>query len=262
MDILDQIINYKKKEVSHQKTLQPVKKLESSEYFRRKGISFRDALIKPGPSIIGEFKRKSPSGGIINSGVDPFRVASDYKEAGLDAVSVLTDNRFFGGTQSDLSGTVDLGIPVLRKDFIIDEYQVIESKSLGASAILLIAAALTGQQVLNLFRLSRDLGMDVLFEIHEISDIDKLFPDIELTGVNNRDLRSLDVTTERSLELLPHLPPDCIKVSESGLSSAIDVANLYRAGYDAFLIGSTFMRADNPGFAAARFLNDLRISIS
>lgn len=259
MDILEKIASVKREEVKSRKITHPVSGLERSSFFKRRMPSFYEALAKPGPSVIGEFKRKSPSLGDINPAADIREVALGYQDAGIAAMSVLTDAEFFGGKNSDLSEAAEfLNIPVLRKDFIVDEYQVIEAKSIGAGAILLIASILSKKEVDILSALARGLGMDILFEIHDISDLDKMNQNIKIVGVNNRNLKTFDVSIDNSNELFRHLPQDGLKVAESGLRSFEDVHRLFLKGYDAFLIGETFMRSEDPRKSAAGFIKNLK----
>ena len=262
MDILDKIIAFKKDEVKVRQNLYPASSLEDSVYFKLKMPSFHESLAKCGPSIIGEFKRKSPSKGNMNIAADVKQVAKDYQEAGIDAMSVLTDKEFFGGENNDLQLVAEfIKIPLLRKEFIIDEYQVIESKSIGASAILLIASVLSTKEVDRLTDLAFNLGMEVLFEIHDQKDLEKMNQKIKIIGVNNRNLKTFEVKVDNSIDLFNHLPQNCIKVAESGFHTTNDVKRLFNAGYDAFLIGEKFMRSDNPGKTAADFMRDLKIQI-
>lgn len=260
MDILDRIIAFKRDEVKGRKKLFPVNRLEDSQFFKHDMPSFHEALAKPGPSIIGEFKRKSPSKGNINFTAGVKQVAKEYQDAGIAAISVLTDNEFFGGNNTDLQLVAEfIRIPLLRKEFIIDEYQVIESKSIGASAILLIASVLSAREVEQLSDLAFNLGMEVLLEIHDEKDLDKMNHKIELIGVNNRNLKTFEVKIDNSLELFSMLPLNCLKVAESGFQSTDDVKRLFTAGYDAFLIGEKFMKSDNPGKTASDFIRNLKI---
>lgn len=262
MDILDKITALKRDEVKVRKILNPVSKLEKSELFKRRMPSFFEALEKPEPSIIGEFKRKSPSKGDINITADLEQVARGYQDAGAAAISILTDDRFFGGKGLDLQRVAEfIKIPLLRKDFIVDEYQVIESKSIGAGAILLIASILSKKKVALLSGLALNLGMDILFEVHDIDDLDKLNQNIKIVGVNNRNLKTFEISLDNSLELFHHLPQNCLKVAESGFQTYKDVKQLFTRGYDAFLIGERFMGTDNPGMTAAGFINDLKSGI-
>jgi indole-3-glycerol phosphate synthase len=259
MDILDKIVATKKNELEDKKSSYPVSKLEDSAFFKREMPSFYEALTKSKPSIIGEFKRKSPSKGVINNNSNPGQVAKGYEKAGVAAISILTDNKFFGGENNDLRDVAGITkIPILRKDFIVDEYQVIESKSIGASAILLIASILSKNEVYNFSDLALRLGMDVLFEIHDEKDLNKINPKIKIIGVNNRNLKTFTVSMNNSTDLFPLLPQNCIKVAESGIQTYKDVKQLITKGYDAFLIGERFMRSDDPGKAAADFIKSLK----
>ena len=262
MDILEKITAFKREEVKSRKIMNPVSILEKSTFFKRSMPSFHAALAKPVPSVIGEYKRKSPSQGTINPAADIRQVATGYQEAGIAAMSVLTDEEFFGGTNSDLQTVAGLlKIPVLRKDFIIDEYQVIEAKSIGSGAILLIASILSKKEVDILSGIAHNLGMDILFEIHDLMDLDKMNQNIKIVGVNNRNLKTFKVSIKNSNELFHHLPHDCLKVAESGFQTIEDVQHLFYMGYDAFLIGERFMKTADPGKAALQFINNLKTMI-
>jgi indole-3-glycerol phosphate synthase len=259
MDILEQIASAKREEVRLSKLKIPTDRLERSELFGRRMPSFHKALEEPGPSIISEFKRKSPSRGDINPSADIRNVAQGYQNAGAKAMSVLTDEKFFGGTNSDLTDSARLiNIPILRKDFIVDEYQVVEAKSIGASAVLLIASMLEREEVEIFSKLAFSLGMDVLFEIHDLADLEKMSGNINIIGVNNRNLKTFEVTRESSNDLLRHLPVNSLKVAESGILTPEDVRQLFDSGYDAFLIGEAFMKAIDPGLAAKTFIEKLK----
>jgi indole-3-glycerol phosphate synthase len=262
MDLLDKIIAFKRNEINNKKRSFPINKLEDSVFFQRKMPSFYDSLVNAGPSIIGEFKRKSPSKGIINIDSEVEQVARQYKEAGIAAISILTDMEFFGGKNNDLQDIAGLTkLPLLRKDFIVDEYQVIESKSIGASAVLLIATVLTKKEIDRLTELIINLEMDVLFEIHDRKDLEKINHKIGIIGVNNRNLKTFEVNFDNTKELFFYLPDDCLKVAESGFRNCKDVKELFSTGYDAFLIGENFMRSKNPGETAAQFMKDLKSSM-
>ena len=262
MNVLDKIIAFKRTELKDKKKCFPVSKFEDSAFFKREMPSFHDALAKPGPSIIGEFKRKSPSKGMININAKVEQVAREYEQAGIAAMSILTDMEFFGGTDHDLRNVAGfINIPLLRKDFIVDEYQVVESRSIGASAILLIAAILSKKEVGTLTELSLNLGMDVLFEIHDEKDMEKMSHKIKIMGINNRNLKTFEVSMDHSRELFSRLPENCLKVAESGFQTYKEVTELFTTGYNAFLIGGEFMRSKNPGMAAARFMKDLKKSM-
>ena len=259
MNILDKITAYKRDEVKVRKILNPVSNLEKSDFFKCRMPSFFEALAMADPSIIGEFKRKSPSKGAINITADLEQVARGYQDAGAAAMSVLTDEEFFGGKDSDLMNVAEfLKIPLLRKDFIVDEYQVIESKSIGAAAILLIASVLSKKEVADFSGLALNLGLDVLFEVHDIEDLDKLNQNIKIVGVNNRNLKTFDISLDNSIDLFHHLPQNCLKVAESGFQTFKDVKQLFTKGYDAFLIGEKFMRSEDPGITATIFINNLK----
>jgi len=260
MDILDKIVTVKREEVKARKRLYPIKKLEESIFFNRIMPSFFDALNIPGPSIIGEFKRKSPSKGVINNTANIEKVANGYNDAGIAAMSILTDKEFFGGDELDLRKVAGFSsIPIIRKDFIVDEYQILESKSLGAAAILLIASILTKAEIEDFLTLASTLGLDVLFEVHDEKDIDKMNNKVKIAGVNNRNLKTFEINTRNSIGLLHLLPDSCIKVAESGFQTSNDVAELYANGYDAFLIGEKFMRSEDPAKTAAEFIRNLKI---
>ena len=222
---------------------------------------FRSALQKEGVNVIAEFKRRSPSKGMIREGANPIDVARAYEAGGAVAMSVLTEEDYFSGSLDDLrqvKATVEL--PVLRKDFIVDEYQVYESAIAGADAILLIVAALDDESLLRLRRLAEDeLGMDALVEVHTSEEMKRAAAcGAKLIGVNNRDLRTFEVSLETSLSLAREAPSEALLISESGLNSAADLQRLYDAGYRGFLIGETLMRADDPIEALRRFRNDTR----
>jgi len=259
MNILERIAAAKREEVRSRKLMDPVSILEKSSFFNQNVPSFYEAMEKHVPSVIGEFKRKSPSRGDINPGASPTVVALGYQDAGIAAISVLTDEEFFGGRNSDLQEVAGLvKIPVLRKDFIVDEYQVVEAKSIGAGAILLIASILTKKEVDTFSGLALKLGMDILFEIHDLSDLDKMSQNIKIIGVNNRNLKTFDISMDNSDELYHHLPRECLKVAESGFQTSEDVIRLFKKGYDAFLIGERFMRSGDPGKSASIFMNNLK----
>ena len=259
MDILENIAAFKREEVKLRKEILPVKELQKSSYFERTPVSFYDALNMHKPSVIGEFKRKSPSKGIINNSADIRNVASGYRTAGVAAMSILTDNKYFGGDISDLSVIASgSSLPLLRKDFIIDEYQVFESKSIGASAILLIGSILTKEESVMLTRLAISLGMEVLFEIHDLKDLERMDENVRIVGVNNRNLRTFEINMKNSIDLLPGLPHQCLKVAESGFQTVSDVMEMFSGGFDAFLIGERFMKEENPGNSAYEFISGLK----
>ena len=263
--ILDKIITHKRREVRDRQALVPVKLLEKSLYMSAKPLSLRHYLRRDDLSgIIAEFKRKSPSKGIINAHAPVERTTLGYMQAGASALSVLTDTEFFGGRNEDLTTARRYNFcPILRKDFVVDEYQILEAKSIGADAVLLIAAVLTGAEVLHLGRFAKSLGLEVLLEIHDAEELDKtLHPDaISLVGVNNRNLHDFSVRLDTSGELAGRIPDEYVKVTESGLSTATDLAALRAVGYRGFLIGETFMRHGRPEKACAALVQQLRVGV-
>lgn len=259
MTILDKIIENKKKELHLISGITSVADLEKSSFFERKTISLSDFLQERNKTgIIAEFKRKSPSKGIINSLSLVEEVTAGYFREGASGISVLTDVQFFGGSNADLIQIREKSIfPILRKDFIINEYQVIESKAIGADVILLIAAVLGDKEILNLSKLSRSLGMEVLLEIHEPDELDKLNPNVDIVGVNNRNLKTFEVDTNISEKMSGRIPSQFKRISESGISSPESIRKLRDCGYDGFLIGEKFMGTTDPVKAFSEFVKDL-----
>jgi len=261
MDILEKIIAEKKPRIERQKSLVPVSQLQKSVFFERQPFSMKSALQAPDASgIIAEFKRKSPSKGFINQVARPEEVGAGYAQAGASAISVLTDTEFFGGKNEDLTAVRKrVEIPVLRKDFIFDEYQIIEAKSIGADVILLIAEVLTKNQIKDFVRLAHSLGLEVLMELHDASQLDKIIPEIDLIGVNNRNLKTFEVSIQNSIETIKKLPEgEFLYVSESGIRQPEDIARLKLYGFQGFLIGESFMKTDNPARACEKFIESLR----
>lgn len=260
MDMLEKILEHKRKEVAERRELYPVKLLEKSLFFATKPVSLKKYLLRPDKSgIIAEFKRKSPSRGLINKHASVEAVSIGYMQAGASALSVLTDSEFFGGSNADLSTARKFNFcPILRKDFIVDEYQVIEAKSIGADAVLLIAAALSPETTRNLAALAQSLGMEVLLEIHGADELEThLCVEADLVGVNNRNLKTMQVNPETSLTLAGQIPESFVRVSESGISRPETVGMLRSAGYRGFLIGEYFMAQGFPGLACAEFIRQL-----
>jgi indole-3-glycerol phosphate synthase len=260
MTILDKIVAFKRHEIEDRKNIFNYASLEKSIHFPGKPVSLKKAILTEGSSgIIAEFKRKSPSAGVINETAIPHEVCLNYMNAGSSAVSVLTDNEFFGGSSSDLCDVrANVSCPVLRKDFIIDEYQVIEAKSLGADAILLIAEILDTGRLDQLYTLAVSLGMEVLLEIHDEKSIGSIPAETEIIGINSRDLRSFSVSHDNMVRLIDLLPGNLVKVAESGIRSTVDFLNLRNAGFNGFLIGEHFMRNSDPGLACKTFIDRLR----
>jgi len=259
MNILSEIIAFKVREVAENLRHTSIKALETSLFFDRETIPFSDYILNPEKTgIIAEFKRKSPSKGIINNESDIQQVTSGYCIHGASALSVLTDREFFGGSGKDLSLVRQISqIPVLRKDFIIDEYQIVEAKALGADAILLIAAALKNKSLRELARFAVSLDLQVLLEVHNKKEIDSLNEFVTVIGVNNRNLHSFRVDTNVSIEMAALIPEQFIKISESGLTTPSIVKELRNAGYNGFLMGEIFMRQSDPAAAFSDFVNEL-----
>jgi indole-3-glycerol phosphate synthase len=260
MNILDKIVAHKKIEVQSAKKHVSYTHLEESEFFHRDVLSFKDFLLDPTRTgIIAEFKRKSPSKGIINDNVSVKDVTTAYAAAGASALSVLTDRKFFMGKKSDLTrARRDNKIPILRKDFMIDEYQVIEAKALGADIILLIAAILTPVQIQQMAALAKSLGLNILLEVHNLEELQRsINPNLDAIGVNNRNLADFTVSVETSYRLAEHIPAEFMKISESAISDPETIKQLKKAGFNGFLIGENFMKQDDPGEAMREFVREL-----
>lgn len=259
MNILEQIVAHKKQEVAERKELYPVKLLEKSLYFSSPTVSLKKYLAREDKSgIISEFKRKSPSRGIINAYADVEETSIGYMRAGASALSVLTDSHFFGGSSEDLKTARKFNFcPILRKDFTIDAYQVYEARSMGADAILLIAEILSEKELKQLADLAKSLEMEVLMEVHSKDQLQKASGSVDIIGVNNRNLDTFEVDIQTSYKLLNHIPSDTFKISESGISNPEVVCRLKAAGYKGFLIGEHFMKSSHPGKSCLRFINEL-----
>lgn len=259
-NILNQIVARKKTEVQAAKNKNSYTKLEESEYFNRQPYSFREFLLDTSRSgIIAEFKRKSPSKGIINDQVKVKKVTQAYAAAGASALSVLTDPTFFMGKKSDLVQARRANqIPVLRKDFMIDEYQIIEAKALGADIILLIAAILSPQEIKSMAALAKNLGLSVLLEVHNLEELERsLNPQLDAIGVNNRNLADFTVSVDTSFTLIKSIPKEFLKVSESAISNPETIRQLKEAGFNGFLIGENFMKEADPGAAMKEFVGKI-----
>lgn len=258
MTILDEILNYKTKIIARDRALMSIDKLTTLPLFERKCLSLKEALEHSASGIIAEFKRKSPSKGWIHPDAGAAVVCSAYESSGASGISVLTDEDFFGGTTQDLSLVREgVQLPLLRKDFILDEYQLYQSKALGADLILLIAAALTPARTRSLAAKARQLGLEVLLEIHSLNELDHINEHIDILGVNNRRLQSFETDLQLSFELAGYLPEQVLKISESGLSAPADVLALRQVGYKGFLMGEAFMKTADPGKALSDFIKQL-----
>ncbi len=259
MNILDKIIAHKKKEIADRKALYPPPLLEQSIYFETPVVSLSKYLLREDKSgIIAEFKRRSPSKGDINLYATVERTSIGYMQAGASALSVLTDSHFFGGKNEDLTVARKFNFcPILRKDFVMEEYQLIEAKAIGADAVLLIAECLSKAQLQSLARTAKTFGMEVLMEIHSVGQLDKLCPEVDIVGVNNRDLTDFSVSIQTSLELSNAIPSEFVKISESGISEADAIVELKQAGFNGFLIGEHFMKTADPPASCAAFVAEI-----
>nr|WP_320119858.1 indole-3-glycerol phosphate synthase TrpC [uncultured Marinifilum sp.] len=258
-NILDRIVQKKLAEVAVQKMKQPIYQVMTEENFKRKCYSAKESIRKKGASgVIAEFKRQSPSKGVINGNVSPNEVVGKYQEAGVSMVSVLTDESFFGAQAEDFDAArKTLQIPLLRKEFIVDPYQIYQSKAMGADVILLIAAILTPQRCKDFAFLAKELGMEVLLELHDESELEYVNKFVDLVGINNRNLKTFAVDTHKSIQLASKLPEDMIRVAESGLSSAGIVKEMRDKGFQAFLMGEYFMKQVSPGDACNEFIKEI-----
>jgi indole-3-glycerol phosphate synthase len=258
MNILDKIIEHKKKEVEERKREVHVKTLEAGRFFTRKTYSLKQFISDPGKTgIIAEYKRKSPSKGIINDIDSVESVTRMYAAYGASGISVLTDYNFFGGSLDDLVAARDNDVPLLRKEFMIDEYQIVEAKAFGADVILLIAACLLPKEVKSLATAASKLGLEVLLELHDESELDHICEEVDLVGVNNRNLRNFEVDLEHSVRMAEKIGSGFIKIAESGINDVSNIRYLKQHGFSGFLIGEYFMKQDDPGKAFKEFTYSL-----
>ena len=259
MDFLKKIVADKKRELQLKKTIIPVRQLEASLLFQRNPVSLANSLRKSKTGIIAEYKRRSPSKSVINQNSSVQDVAFGYKNAGACGMSVLTDGKYFGGSLDDLIiARAAADFPLLRKEFIIDEYQIIEARSHGADTILLIAAILTRKEIKDFSELAKSLQLDVLLEVHNEEELVKsIMPSLDMLGVNNRNLKNFEVNLETSISLSKLIPDEFVKVSESGISSVSSIKMLREQGYEGFLVGENFMKTTNPGESAAEFIKQM-----
>jgi indole-3-glycerol phosphate synthase len=260
MNILDHIVHDKKIEVALKKSIIPVSQLEKSVLFDRKTISVSNNLRNSKSGIIAEHKRRSPSKPNINSSLSITDVIKGYENASVCGISVLTDTKYFGGSLDDLvlARATTASIPLLRKEFIVDQYQIVEAKAFGADFVLLIAAILTQAEIKKLSEFAKSIGLEVLLEVHNLKELQKsIMPSLDLIGVNNRNLKTFDVSLDFSKNLASEIPSDFIKISESGISTIEAIKDLQPFGYQGFLIGENFMKTTNPGQAASEFIQQL-----
>lgn len=259
MTILDKIIADKYIEVRLRKSVLPPSELEKSHLFQRDTLSLAKRLKNSKTGIIAEHKRRSPSRSIINTSLNVFDVAKGYEAAGVCGMSVLTDGKYFGGSLDDLlTARASCNLPLLRKEFIIDEYQLLAAKAFGADVVLLIAALLSAKEIKRFTEQAKSLGLEVLLEVHDKEELMKsIMPGLDMIGVNNRDLKTFEVSIETSKELSGLIPDTFVKVSESGISDVNTIKELRAYGFEGFLIGENFMKTKDPGKSANEFINRL-----
>jgi len=258
MHILDKIVAHKRKEVATLKQKVPTAILETSASFSKAGHSLAKKIKESEVGIISEFKRRSPSKPKINLEAKVSEIVTHYTQAGVSGISILTDSHFFGGSSEDLKDARRIvQTPLLRKDFVIDEYQIIEAKSIGADAVLLITEILTVEEVKAFAKLAKSLGLDTLLEVHTKAQLDKFTLDIDIIGVNNRDLKAFTVDPEHSARIYDKLPQEVVKISESGIHHPDTIKMLQHIGYDGFLIGERFMKTMDPGRACQEFIQSI-----
>lgn len=258
MTILDRICAYKKLEVASKKEVFPVSLLTKSPYFSRTSISLLHSILESNTGIIAEHKRRSPSKSVINEKSELPDVVLGYRDAKVSGISILTDTKYFGGSLDDLLlARKTVSLPLLRKEFIVDPYQIYEAKAYGADAILLIASCLSQKEVVTFSEIAKDIGLEVLIEIHNEEELEKsLMGSIDLIGVNNRNLKTFEVTLETSKKLSKLIPDNVLKISESGIAHPDAIRELKKYGFQGFLMGEHFMRTENPGKAAKKFIEE------
>ncbi len=263
MNILEKIVLEKRNEVKERKQLYPTALLEKSLFFENNTVSMKDYILRDDKfGIIAEFKRKSPSKGMINEYADVEKVSIGYMQAGASGLSVLTDEKFFGGNSKDLTTARKFNFcPILRKDFIIDEYQIIEAKSIGADVILLIAAILSPEEVNHLAKFAKSLKLEILLELHDEAELKHINQYIDLVGINNRNLKDFSVNINKSIEMIKAIPDEFIKIAESGISDIETLLKLRKNGFRGFLMGERFMQSSRPELACKNFIAELKKAI-
>lgn len=256
--ILEKIVQRKKQEVQKLKDVIPLSNLANDYRLENKSLSMESAILN-GSGVIAEFKRASPSKGLINAEAGVIDISQHYQKAGVSAISVLTDSHFFSALPDDLiTARANVDIPILRKDFTIDPYQIYQAKIMGADCILLIAAILSADEIKQFINFSNDLGLDSIIEVHSLAELDKLSGNEKIIGVNNRNLDTFEVNIETSLQLAGQLG-DVIKITESGLSTGSNLKALVNAGYNGFLVGESFMKEIDPGKACRSFVEEINL---
>ncbi len=260
MNILETIIEHKKLEVAERKQFVSQALLMQTKNFNRKCFSLIESLSKEGNTgIIAEFKRKSPSKGFMNQYADVVNITRGYTKAGAACLSILTDTNFFGGSTSDLVAARVNNIPILRKDFVIDEYQIDEAKAMGADVVLLIAACLTVSEVQSLAKYAVSIGLEVLLELHNETELAHICEETILVGINNRNLKDFKVDIDASLRMAKLILNDKIKIAESGINDTAVIHTFKNAGFKGFLIGEMFMKEANPALAFNNFVKNIRL---
>lgn len=258
MNILDKIILHKKEEISISKKRISIQELKNSEFYERENFSLKQS-IRQRTGIIAEFKRKSPSKGIINNSSNVQNVCLAYEKFGASGISILTDKNFFGGNSEDiLQVRKSIKLPILRKDFMIDEYQFYEAKAMGADVVLLIASCLSTSQIQEFTHITKELNLEVLLEIHNEDELKHINQNIDIVGINNRNLKDFKVDLQHSVILKNSLPKDKLSVAESGIYSEEDFKFLRNKGFDAFLMGEYFMRNQSPEKAFENFVKNTK----
>lgn len=260
MTILDQIIASKKKEIALKKAVVSTQQLENNDLFNSKTVSLSKSILNSPFGIIAEHKRRSPSKDIINTSLSVEEVVTGYESYGASGISILTDNQYFGGSLDDLIlAKASVKTPLLRKEFIIDEFQILEAKAHGADAILLIAAVLTPTEIKILSEFAQSLALEVLLEVHSLEELlNSSMPSLDIIGVNNRNLKTFELDLKTSIDLFEHIPQDFVAISESGINNPKDVWQLKNVGFQGFLIGENFMKTNNPGESLGQFINQLK----
>ena len=259
MTILDKIVDQKRVDLQKLKERTTLKGLEASPYFATPVVSLKKYILREDKSgIIAEFKRNSPSKGPLNPYASVEKVSIGYMQSGASALSILTESNFFNGKNQDLTEARQLNFcPILRKDFIVEEWQVYETKSIGADALLLIASILKPKETIKLATKAKELGLEVLLEVHNREELDQhLNENIDLVGVNNRNLKTFETSINHSLELAGFIPSSVVKISESGLDSVVKLAQLYGAGFQGFLMGEKFMKSSHPETVASQLIKE------
>ncbi len=259
MSILKNIVIDKKKELKLKKSVIPISEYEKMSLFKRNTISMTNSIKKDSFGIIAEFKRRSPSKNEINNKLSVDEVCRNYQIYGASGLSVLTNSKYFGGSLEDLVLARSISsLPILRKDFIIDEYQIYESKAFGADIILLISSILTKDEIVNLSKKAKDLKLEVLLEVHNNDELQKgLIENVDIIGVNNRNLKSFKTDLKISEKLFNQIPNEFLKISESGLNNNNSIKKLKKIGYQGFLIGEKFMISSDPGIELKKTLENL-----